>query len=88
MAVPLVREARLRPEHGALFPMLPAGAWLPASQVGTRILNWCLTHGPEAAPPMGSRLLSDEHFEFRGGAPRSPAAPLRTRREDQEAASA
>lgn len=61
----LIREARLRPEFAHLYPELPAGQWMPASQVGASILMSQLRS--ERAPSLGERLLDDAHFEFRGG---------------------
>jgi hypothetical protein len=76
----LHREARLRPEHSARYPGVPAGVWMPAADIGAALLFNHL-HSP-APPQLGSRLLDEGHFEFRGGAPRAePEA--RTRREDR-----
>ena len=58
------REARLRPEFAELYPALPAGVWLPASDVGRQLLLW---HLATDRPPGEERLMSEEHFEFRGG---------------------
>jgi hypothetical protein len=60
-----IREARLRPEYADLYPALQAGVWLPATAVGQQLLLW---HLSQAVTPKGERLLTDEHFEFRGGA--------------------
>jgi hypothetical protein len=63
-----MREARLRPEYAALYPAIEPGVWMPASDIGRSLLLWHLT-----APtvPDGDRLMCEEHFEFRGGAPRT-----------------
>jgi hypothetical protein len=63
-----VREARLRPEFAHLYPELPPGQWMPASQIGATILMSQLK--ADRAPSLGERLLDDAHFEFRGGVAR------------------
>jgi hypothetical protein len=59
-----IREARLKPEYASVYPGVPPGVWMPASEIGQQLLLWHLT---AAATPQGERLISDEHFEFRGG---------------------
>jgi hypothetical protein len=78
-----IREARLRPQYASLYPALEAGTWQPASAIGRQLLLWHLT---ASIPPEGERLMSEEHFEFRGGAPRNGAdANARTRHADRPA---
>lgn len=78
---PLRRQARLRSEFAELYPAVPARIWIEASEVGASLLRWIAGGG--AAPPLGSRLLPEEHFEFRGGElPRGSIGSPRTRRED------
>jgi hypothetical protein len=75
------REARLRPQYASLYPALEAGTWQPASAIGRQLLLWHLT---ASIPPEGERLMSEEHFEFRGGAPRNGSeANARTRHADR-----
>ena len=63
-----VREARLRSEWASLYPGLPPGEWMAASQLVPLVLRHRLQdeHGWEFA----RRIMVDEHFEFRGGRPR------------------
>jgi hypothetical protein len=78
------REARLRPQYASLYPALEPGTWQPASAIGRQLLLWHLT-----APllPDSERLMSEEHFEFRGGAGRDPSeAGARTRSADRSTA--
>jgi hypothetical protein len=76
-----VREARLRPEYAELYPGVEPGVWLPATTVGQQLLLW---HLATAAVPQGERLLTDGHFEFRGGQGlRGPSNGDRTRAGDQ-----
>jgi hypothetical protein len=78
------REARLRPQYASLYPALEAGTWQPASAIGRQLLLWHLT---ASIPPEGERLMSEEHFEFRGGAPRNGAdSNARTRDADRRSA--
>jgi hypothetical protein len=62
-----IREARLRPQYASLYPALEPGTWQPAAAIGRQLLLWHLT---APALPDGERLMSEEHFEFRGGARR------------------
>jgi hypothetical protein len=79
-----IREARLRPQYASLYPALEADIWQPASSIGRQLLLWHLT---ASIPPEGERLMSEEHFEFRGGAPRNGAdANARTRHADRRPA--
>ena len=79
-----IREARLRPQYASLYPALEAGTWQSASAIGRQLLLWHLT---ASIPPEGERLMSEEHFEFRGGAPRNGAdAHARTRQADRHSA--
>jgi hypothetical protein len=78
---PLRRQARLRADFAELYPAVPSGIWIEAAELGASLLKWIAGGG--AAAPMGSRLLPDEHFEFRGGElPRGSVGSPRTRRED------
>ena len=79
-----IREARLRPEYAALYPAIEPGVWMPASDIGRSLLLWHLT---ASITPEGERLMSEEHFEFRGGAPRNGTdADARTRHADRRSA--
>jgi hypothetical protein len=71
------REARLLPEHAGLYPGVRAGVWEPAAVLVDRIVAARLLRGGQLE--IRGRVLSDEHFEFRGGA--EPA--VRPRREDR-----
>jgi len=71
------REARLKPEFAHQYPNVPAGLWMPAADMGTALL---LSHLHSASPPeLGSRVMDERHFEFRGGAPRGPEVRIRSR---------
>jgi CheY-like chemotaxis protein len=73
------REARLRREFAYLYPPLEAGHWELAGAIAGRMLAWLLhAHGGRASV---DRVLTKEHFEFRGISPR-PGDTQRTRRRD------
>lgn len=79
--VPLRREARLRPGSAELYPALPSDTWMGAAELGAILLRWIAGGG--TPPPLGARLLPEEHFEFRGGElPRGSISSPRSRRED------
>jgi hypothetical protein len=79
-----IREARLRPQYASLYPALEAGTWQPASAIGRQLLLWHLT---TPSLPQGERLMSEEHFEFRGGTRRDKSeAHPRTRQADRSTA--
>ena len=60
-----VREARLRPEWGHLYPGLEAGIWMLAAE----LVPFVLRHRLQGQPSweFAERILVDDHFEFRGG---------------------
>jgi hypothetical protein len=63
-----VREARLMPEWAALYPELEAGVWMAAEQLVPSVLRHRLQGQPTWE--FTRRILTNEHFEFRGGHPR------------------
>lgn len=77
-----IREARLRAEFAHLYPPVTAGTWIPAAEVGARMLFWHLQL--TGTVQLGNRLLDQGHFEFRGGWTRGTTSPLRTRAGDDE----
>ncbi len=58
-----VREARLRPEHAQRYPGIEPGVWFTAATLVEHLDRRLGAGGRDAGP----RLLSPEHFEFRGG---------------------
>jgi hypothetical protein len=70
----MLREARLRPEYAHLYPMLEPGAWAPAAETAekvaaTRLLQLADTY------VLHDRVLTEAHFEFRGGSQRKHIGP-------------
>ncbi|MBA3344748.1 MAG: hypothetical protein H0T44_05525 [Gemmatimonadales bacterium] len=74
------REARLRPEYAAQYPALQANIWIPAAEVGAKLLLWQVQQQGTSA--LNSRILDGRHFDFRGGWYRGEETELRTRASD------
>ena len=72
------REARLITKYVELYPGLAPGVWLPAAEVAEHIVAVVRREGGRLG--LHGRLMSDEHFEFRGGG----TAPDRNRLERRE----
>ena len=70
----MVREARLRPEFAHLYPMLEAGAWGPAALIAEQVAATRLQQLSDTYV-FHDRVLTDAHFEFRGGTPRRAMGP-------------
>lgn len=75
----ILREVRLKTEFASFYPPLEPDVWEPAAEVGARMLLWQVQQQGTAA--LGSRLLTEDHFDFRGGWTRG-MTPLRTRATD------
>ncbi len=69
--VGVMRSARLRHAHAALYPGLDAGVWYPAQSVADYFRAWLQRHPPKSGGA-AARVLESSHFEFRGGVPREP----------------
>ena len=66
----MLREARVRAEFAHLYPMLEAGAWAPAAVIADRVAAIRLLQLADTYV-LHDRVLTDAHFEFRGGTPRA-----------------
>lgn len=78
---PEVREARLRPEFSPLYPGIEPGAWQDAAVLAEQVLSEHLLR-PSPGYMLSDRVLTKEHFEFRGGASGGRPRIARTRRTD------
>ena len=73
-----VREGSLRSGYQHLYPGIPAGVWYIAASLTSAVAVW-----QEAAIGSSGRVLSDLHFEFKGGDEVGlRPADVRTRTED------
>ena len=60
-----VREAALRPAAAEFYPFLPARMWTSAGHLSRLVASY---RGIRAdATDRASRVLSEDHFSFRGG---------------------
>jgi hypothetical protein len=78
---PEVREARLRPEFALLYPGVEPGVWQDAAALAEQMLTEHLLR-PSPGYGLSERVLTKEHFEFRGGDHRNRPRIARTRRTD------
>ena len=77
-----LRQVRLRLQFTGLYPGLDPGVWENADDLAARLLS---QHAVQPSPGymLSDRILSEEHFEFRGGAPRgSSQRDMRSRASD------
>ena len=75
------REARLRPEYASLYPSLEPGVWVDARDLAEQMLTDDLLR-PSPGFMLSSRMLPEDHFDFRGGEPAGRPRIARTRRSD------
>jgi hypothetical protein len=69
------REARLRPEHARLYPGLQAGTWIPVEDLLHHVTSLVEQDPTRAKLITGTRLLRQEHFEYRGMSARPEGLP-------------
>jgi hypothetical protein len=66
------REARLKPEHAALYRGVPPNQWKPVRELLDIVAASRLLGGRCSGEFLSGRALDQRHFEFRGGST-SPA---------------
>ncbi len=72
-----LRQARLRNEYAAWYPLIPVNVWVPAKSVARTVAHQlvgdreahCWILAPRWA--VGPRILDNRHFIFRGGEQRT-----------------
>lgn len=69
------REARLRPEHAKLYPGLEPDVWMPVETLLRHITDMIHQDRSKAGVITGTRLLHQEHFEYRGSSDRPEGLP-------------
>jgi hypothetical protein len=69
------REGRLKLEHAGLYPGIKPGTWLPVETLIRMVTNLIHQDRSRAGSISGTRLLHQEHFEFRGRSERPQGLP-------------
>jgi hypothetical protein len=69
------REARLRPEYADLYPGLEPDTWIPVEDLLRHVTNLVHQDRGRARVIVGTRLLRQEHFEYRGSSARPEGLP-------------
>jgi hypothetical protein len=77
------RQARLRAEYAPLYPGLESGIWVDADDLAEQMLAQHLLR-PSPGFMLSSRMLPEDHFDFRGGEPAGQPRNARTRRSDRD----
>lgn len=69
------REGRLKPQHASLYPGLEAGIWLPVETLIRHVTDLLQQDPSKSRVITGTRLLHQEHFEYRGVSARPDGLP-------------
>jgi hypothetical protein len=75
MSKPRGREGRLRSKYTKLYPGLKPGVWMPVETLLRHITDLIHQDRSRAGVITGTRLLHQEHFEFRGSSARPEGLP-------------
>lgn len=79
------REGRLKPEHAALYPGLQPGVWLSVETLLQYVTELIYKDRSKSGIITGTRLLHQDHFEYRGSSARPEGLPSgATRMSDSE----
>ena len=69
------REARLRADFAHLYPGIDSRAWTPVEALINRVVTLLYGDPANSGRITGSRLLREDHFEFRGASARPEGWP-------------
>ena len=69
------REGRLKPQHASLYPGLQPGVWLPVETLIRHVTELIHQEPSRSRMITGTRLLHQEHFEYRGVSERPEGLP-------------
>jgi len=69
------REGRLKPQHAGLYPGLQPGVWLPVETLIRHVTELIHQEPARSRIITGTRLLHQEHFEYRGVSERPEGLP-------------
>ena len=74
------REGRLKPQHASLYPGLTPGVWLPVETLIRHVTELLHQDPSKSRVITGTRLLHQEHFEYRGSSARPEGLPSQSSR--------
>jgi hypothetical protein len=74
------REGRLKTEYAKLYPGLQAGVWLPVETLIRHVTELIHQDPARSRTITGTRLLHQEHFEYRGVSERPEGLPPKASR--------
>jgi hypothetical protein len=81
------REGRLKQEYAALYPGLQPGVWLPVESLLRHVTELIYEDPSKSGVITGTRLLHQDHFEYRGSSARPEGFPAgATRMSDSDTA--
>jgi len=69
------REAKLKAQYAKLYPGLTPDVWMPVETLLRHVTDLIHTDRSKASAITGTRLLRQEHFEFRGSSARPDGLP-------------
>lgn len=69
------REGRLKQEHATLYPGLQPGVWLPVETLLQHVTELIYQDRSKSRVITGTRLLHQDHFEYRGFSARPEGLP-------------
>src|SRR4051794_6380681 len=75
MTVQRGREGRLKDEHAGLYPGLQPGIWLPVETLLRHVTELIYQDRSKSGVITGTRLLHQDHFEYRGSSERPEGLP-------------
>jgi hypothetical protein len=74
------REGKLKPEYADLYPGLQPDVWLPVENLLQHVTEIIYHDRAKARVITGTRLLHQDHFEFRGSSARPEGLPIEASR--------
>jgi hypothetical protein len=69
------REGKLKQQHAALYPGLQPGVWLPVETLLRHVTELIYHDRSKSGVITGTRLLHQDHFEYRGSSARPEGLP-------------
>jgi hypothetical protein len=70
------REAKLKAEYARLYPGLDPDVWMPVENLLRHITELIHADRTKSGVITGTRLLRQEHFDYRGSSIRPEGLPL------------